>query len=236
MIKLNDIKKKKNKYILEFENEELEVFEEVIIEFMLLKKQEIDESMYKEILSYKKNIDALHLSIDYLKKPRTVYETKKYLKELDLYDKKIIDKLLDMNLLNDELYTNMYVDYQSRISLKGPKLIKKELELKGVFLDFEYPNYEENINKVIDKYLKNNKDKPTKMLNYNLNKYLISKGYDRTDNYYYNDDEALIEADIDKLLIKNKKLDKSKLRTKLYQSLLNKGYESSLINEYLNKI
>ena len=141
-----------------------------------------------------------------------------------------------MNLLNDELYTNMYVDYQSRISLKGPKLIKKELELKGVFLDFEYPNYEENINKVIDKYLKNNKDKPTKMLNYNLNKYLISKGYDRTDNYYYNDDEALIEADIDKLLIKNKKLDKSKLRTKLYQSLLNKGYESSLINEYLNKI
>ena len=236
MIKLLDIKKKKNKYILVFENEELEVFEEVIIKFMLLKKQEIDESAYKEILLYKKYVDALHLSIDYLKKPRTTYETKKYLKELDLYDKKIIDKLLDMNLLNDELYTNMYVDYQSRINLKGPKLIKKELELKGVFLDFDYPNYEENINKVIDKYLKNNKDKPTKMLNYNLNKYLISKGYDKTDNYYYNDDESLIEADIEKLLNKNKRIDKSKLRIKLYQSLINKGYDSSLINDYLSKL
>ena len=111
-----------------------------------------------------------------------------------------------------------------------------ELEIKGVHLDFEYPNYDENIKKLIDRYLKNNKDKATKMLNYGLNNYLITKGYDRIDEYFYNDDSELIERDIEKLLIKNKKLDKSKLRMKLYSSLISKGYDSSLINEYLDKL
>nr|MCR5462379.1 hypothetical protein [bacterium] len=68
------------------------------------------------------------------------------------------------------------------------------------------------------------------------NNYLITKGYDKTDNYYYNDDNELIKKDIDKLLIKNKMLDKNKLRMKLYSSLITKGYDSSLINEYLNGI
>ena len=38
MIELKNIKKEKNKYLLEFSNESLSVFEEVIIKFMLLSK------------------------------------------------------------------------------------------------------------------------------------------------------------------------------------------------------
>lgn len=236
MKKILDIKKKKNKYIITFQNEEIEVFEDVIIKFMLLKKRDLEDSEYNELIKYSKYIDSLNLAINYLKKPRTVYEVKKYLKDLKIYDEEIIKKLLDMGLLNDRLYTDMYVDYQSRINLKGPKLIKKELEIKGVYLDFEYPNYDENINRLIDRYIKNNKDKPTKMLNYGLNNYLITKGYEKIDKLFYNDDESLIENDIDKLLIKFKKLDKNKLKMKLYSSLISKGYDSSLINEYLNKL
>ena len=236
MVELIDIKKKKNKYILVLKDEEIEVFEEVIIKFMLLKKRDLEDNEFKELLKYKNYTDALHLAIDYLKKPRTEFEVKTYLKSIKSYDINIIKKLIDMGLINDLAYMNMYVDYQSRINLKGPKLIKKELEMKGINLDFEYPNYEENINKVIDKYLKNNKDKSTKMLNYGLNNYLITKGYDKTDNYYTNDDESLIEKDIDKLVRKYNKLDKPKLRMKLYSSLISKGYESSLINEYLDKL
>lgn len=236
MVSIKNIEKKKNKYVIEFSDSSIEVFEEVIIKFMLLKKRDLELDEYNELLKYSKYVDTLHLCITYLKKPHTILETKNYLKKLNLYDKEIIKKLLDMGLLNDKLYMDLYVDYQSRINLKGPKLIKKELELKGINDDFTYPNYEENINKLIDRYLKNNKDKPTKMLNYSLNNYLITKGYDKTDNYYYNDDNELIKKDIDKLLIKNKKLDKNKLRMKLYSSLITKGYESSLINEYLNDI
>lgn len=236
MVELKDIKKKKNKYILVFSDNELEVFEEVIIKFMLLKKRDLEDEEYKELIKYSNYVNGLHLAINYLKKPRSVLEVKKYLKELKIYDKEIINKLLDMGLLNDKLYMDMYVDYQSRINLKGPKLIKKELELKGIFLDFEYPNYEENINKLIDRYLKNNKDKPTKKLNYDLNNYLITKGYDKTDNYFYNDDNLLIEDDIKKLKIKLKKYDGFTLKKKMYSSLINKGYESSLISEYLEKL
>lgn len=236
MIEIIDIKKKGNKYIIVFKDEEIEVYEDVLIKLMLLKKRDITKEEYNELLSLKKYYDALNLSIKYLHKPRTVYEVKKYLMDLKCYDKEIIKKLLDMGLLNDRIYTDMYVDYQARINLKGPKLIKKELEIKGVHLDFEYPNYDDNIKKLIDRFLKNNKDKPTKKLNYDLNNYLITKGYDKTDEYFYNDDESLIENDINKLYTRNKKLDKSKLRVKLYSSLLNKGYESSLINEYLDKL
>ena len=236
MVELIDIKKKKNKYIIEMKDEEIEVFEEVIIKFMLLKKRDLEDNEFKELLKYKKYTDTLHLAIDYLKKPRTLLEVKKYLRSIKSYDEEVIKKLLDMGLINDKLYMNMYVDYQSRINLKGPKLIKKELEMKGINLDFEYPNYEENINKLINKYIKNNSDKPSKMLNYGLNNYLITKGYDKVDDYFYNDDSELIKKDIDKLLIKYKKLEGYSLRMKLYSSLINKGYDSSLINEYLDKL
>ena len=74
------------------------------------------------------------------------------------------------------------------------------------------------------------------MLNLALNNYLIIKGYDKTDEYFYNDDESLIENDIEKLMNKNKKLEGNKLKMKLYSSLINKGYDSSLINEYLQKL
>ena len=231
-----DIKKKGNKYFVILEDEEIEVYEDVLIKLMLLKKRDITNDENTELIRLKKYYDTLNLVIKYLHKPRTIFEVKKYLMDLKCYDKEIINKLLDMGLLNDRSYTDMYVDYQARINLKGPKLIKKELEIKGVHLDFEYTYYEENIHKLIDRYLKNNKDKPTKKLNYDLNNYLITKGYDKIDEYFYNDDESLIENDIEKLLIKNKKLDKSKLRMKLYSSLLNKGYDSSLINEYLDKL
>ena len=231
-----EIKKKGNKYFVILKDEEIEVYEDVLIKLMLLKKRDITDYEYNELIKLKKYYDALNLAIKFLHKPRTTYEVKKYLLDLKCYDKEIINKLLDMGLLNDRLYTDMYVDYQSRINLKGPKLIKKELEIKGVHLDFEYSNYDDNIHKLIDRYLKNNKDKPTRKLNYDLNNYLITKGYDKVDEYFYNDDESLIENDIEKLLIKNKKLDKSKLRMKLYSSLLNKGYDSSLINEYLDKL
>lgn len=236
MKKILDIKKKKDKYIITFEGETIEVFEEVIIEFMLLKKRDLELDEYNKLIKYKNYIDSLHLAINYLKKPRTIKEVRIYLKNNKCYDEKIIKKLLDMGLLNDKLYMEMYVDYQSRINLKGPKLIKKELELKGINMDFEYPNYDENINKLINKFIKNNKDKTTKMLNYSLNNYLITKGYDKINEYFYNDDEALIQSDIDKLLIKNKKLEGYKLKIKLYSSLVNKGYDSSLINEYLDKL
>ena len=236
MKQILDIKKKKDKYIITFTDEVVEVFEEVIIEFILLKKRDLELDEYNKLIKYKNYIDALHLAISYLKKPRTIKETRIYLKDNKCYDEKIIKKLLDMGLLNDKLYMEMYVDYQARINLKGPKLIKKELELKGIDMDFEYPNYDENINKLINRFIKNNKDKPTKMLNYSLNNYLITKGYDKTSEYFYNDDEELIQADIDKLLIKNKKLEGTKLRMKLYSSLINKGYDSSLINEYLDKL
>lgn len=235
MIKILDIKKKKNKYVIVFEEEEIEVFEEVLIKMMLLKKRDLEEDEYIKLIKLKNYYDSLNLAIKYLHKPRTTYEVKKYLMDLKCYDKEIIKNLLDMGLLNDRLYTDMYVDYQSRINLKGPKLIKKELEIKGVHLDFDYPNYDEIRDKVVDKYLKNNKNKASKMLNYNLNKYLISKGFDPIEANYSNNDRELIEKDIDKLLIKYKKIEKNKLRLKLYTSLLNKGYESSLINEYLDK-
>ena len=236
MIEIIEIRKNKNKYIIVFKDEELEVCEDVLIKLMLLKKRDISNEEYNELLRLKKYYDTLELAIKFLHKPRTVYEAKKYLLDLKCYDKEIINKLLDMGLLNDKQYTDMYVDYQSRINLKGPKLIKKELEIKGIHLDFIYPNYDENIHKLIDRYLKNNKDKPTKMLNYGLNNYLIIKGYDKIDEYFYNDDISLIKNDIEKLIIKNKKLDKDKLRRKLYSSLITKGYDSSLINEYLEKI
>lgn len=235
MIELKEITKKKNKYFLEFDTETLEVFEEVIIEFMLLKNRLIDDSEYKKIKAYAKYIDTLHLAIDYVKKPKTIKEVKDYLYKLNIYDKNVINKLIDMGMLNDKMYASMYADYQARINLKGPKLIKKELELKGVEFDFEYPYYEENMKKLIDRFLKNNKDKPTKLLNYNLNIYLINKGYDKVDEYFYNDDEALIKKEIEKLK-KTIKIIDNKAKIKLYNKLIQKGYDSSLIREYLDKL
>ena len=87
MVEIKEIKKKKkkNKYIIVFGNYDLEVFEEVIIKFMLLKKRDLELDEYNELIKYNDYINALHLAINYLKKPRTILEVRRYLKELKCF-------------------------------------------------------------------------------------------------------------------------------------------------------
>ncbi|MCR5462859.1 MAG: hypothetical protein K6E87_07350 [bacterium] len=56
MVSIKNIEKKKNKYIIEFSDSSIEVFEEVIIKFMLLKKRDLELDEYNELLKYSKYV------------------------------------------------------------------------------------------------------------------------------------------------------------------------------------
>lgn len=236
MVEIKSITKKKNKYILTTSISEIEVFEEVLIEFRLLKATTLSSTDYNKMIEYSKYVDSLHLAIAYLSKPRTKLEVKKYLYDNSSYDESVIKKLIDMGLINDALYKDMYVDYQSRINLKGPNLIKKELEQKGIYDDFDYPNYDENINKLTEKYLLNNKNKSTRALNQGLYNYLLLKGYNPTFSAFTNDDSSLIEKEVEKLLRKYSCFNQTEKRKKIFQALIYKGFDASTINNYLDNL
>ena len=70
--------------------------------------------------------------IDY--KPRTTKEVINYLLDKNILEEdinEIIRRLEDINYLNDELYTKMYID-ESIKNLKGPYLIIHHLEVLGI--------------------------------------------------------------------------------------------------------
>lgn len=237
MINLLEIKKDKQKYLLVTNIETLSVYEEVLIEFSLLSKRDIEEKRFEEIKKYATYINNYHIALKYLKRPRTKKELSNYLKKQDIFDIRIIENLEKKGFLNDKLYMEEYIQYQKNYNLKGPLLIKKGLNEKGIFDEFIYGDEEENIAKLTEKYLKNNKNKNTKALNQGLFIHLANKGYHPIYTNYEGNDLETIKKDFQKILAKyEKKYEGYILKQKIYASLLNKGYASSLINTYLSKL
>lgn len=114
----------------------LSVHEDMLVKYRLLKGEQIETANICEIV----RADELHVA--YLKairflsiRPRSTYEMKVKLKQLG-YDPDVIqitlDKLFQLNYLNDEEYTKNIVEQKIHYQKKGRLLIKQELKQKGV--------------------------------------------------------------------------------------------------------
>lgn len=246
-MKIEKIKKlSNNRYKFEFDSGSIILYEDVILDNNLLYKKEIDDSLFKKISKENIYYDAYHKTLKYvMTKMRSIYEVEIYLNKLELNDtdkNKIIKKLKDINVLNDELYAEAFISDKINLTSDGPLKIRKELKDKKInddiidkyLSDYDNDIFIEKINKLLSKK-KNNKYSnyafKQKMLNY-----FINLGYDKALvlsllNNIDTDTSLVVQKEYDNLYRKlSKKYTDDKLDYEIKSRLYKKGFSMDEIN------
>lgn len=241
----------KDKYKVYFENEELTLYEDVILKYNLISKKNIDLDLLDKVLESNKYYEMYNLALNYISfKMRSSSEIREYLIKKDASNEiidNIIHDLYNKNVLNDKLYITSFINDSINLKDIGPLKIKNELIKKGFdenIID-EYLNkfkdnvWEDKIKKLIKKYLLNKK-LSTNMIKLKILNDLNIKGYSKEmiypllDNISL-DDENNIKEEYKKAYKKYSiKYKDRELNNKITNYLLRKGYNYSDINKLIN--
>ncbi|MFC4556826.1 recombination regulator RecX [Virgibacillus kekensis] len=256
-------KRRKDRYNIFLDNGNGEEYgfsvdEAVLIEFGLRKNMELDDSMITTLIKK----DTLHksytLAINFLSyRMRTKKEIYDYLekKEVDQeHINKIMKKLEDEGLIDDNQFAEAFVRTRIHTTSKGPLLVKKELMEKGVSKSIaeeavDLYNYETQFKKAmkwVKKKLNSSKNNSFQKQLQQLQGTLMQKGFTQdvikdviNEARYEKDDDVEWDAlyvQGEKLLRKNrKKYEGFELRQKMKEALYRKGFAIDLINKFLDE-
>ena len=145
-MKIIKYKKKDNsKYEVFLEDgEKLDVFEDVILDNNLLYKNNIDGKLLSKIIEDNDVYKIYNSCVKYISiRVRSTKEIRDYLRKKDVSleeEEKIINKLKDCNLLNDEYFTECFIKDKLNLTNWGEHKIKNKLLECGID------------NNIIDKY------------------------------------------------------------------------------------
>lgn len=237
-------KDKNNIYKIYFDDDVvISLYDDVIVKYNLLVNKEMDINKFNEIVQYNSFLDGYYKSIKYInKKMRTELEIRKYLIKLDIKEKDINDiiKLLYKDgYLNKEVYYKAFINDRYNLSSDGPLKVSKELVKLGYnendFKEYLYSfNWDEKINKLLDKKIKLNHKLSNNMFKIKLLNDLVKLGYQKSsvmmvlDNIVFSDDYKILEYELNK--IKNKysvKYSGNELEYKVINYLFKKGFNLS---------
>jgi len=248
-------KKNKEQYEVFLENgEKLLIYEEVIIKNNLLVNKNINEKMLETINRennaegiYSKCIKYISTRIRSEKEIRDYLEKKEY--DIELINK-TIDKLKKNKLINNEVFVEAFINDKLLLTNYGPLKIKNELTKHKIeasiinkYLDKIDKNiYDGKIDKIINKYVKNNKKYSNNMLKNKIQTHLVDLGYPK-EMYMYkleninvcNTDEILkkeFEKELKKL---SRKYSDNELKLKLKQKMYQKGFNISKIDKFIDE-
>ena len=241
-MKINKFKKTgKNKYKVIFDNTELTLYEDIILKYDLLIKNDIDIDLIDKIVEENRKYDVYETALNYIEvKMRNKKELVKYLTNKGFEKsliKDTINKLEELGLLNNKSYITAYVNDKVNLSNDGPYKIRKSLldldfdesEIDDYLNTIPYEVWEEKIEKLINKKKNIMKNKSYYMFINKMKNDLYNLGYDKEliDNKLSNIEyeSNAIEKDFEKA---NKKYDGDK--TKINNYLLRKGYSYEEIN------
>ena len=250
-MKIEKIQKSGKKYKITLENGKIiNTYEEVILENSLLYHKYINEKLLEKIIidteyykNYNKALDMIN------RKLRSEYEIRKLLEKSETKEddiEKIINKLKNIKLIDDEAFAKAYTNDKINLSLDGPYKIRRHLEEHKIpeelinqaidSIDRKVINY--RITKIIDKKLKNNTKYTPFQLKQKITTYLINLGYDREDIYSILDNYKIerpnLKKEMDKVLNRlKKKYSGDKLIYNLKNKLYVKGYSKEEIEEYI---
>lgn len=140
-MKILKYKKKRNgQYEIQLDSgKNLCLYEEVILNFSLLLKKNIDEEELDEILLSNQEYDVYYVALKSLKNRfKSVKELRISLLKKEYPVESVesaIHKLLSQGYLDDRSFAKAYINTQMITTSKGPKKIEKELLEKGVSRD-----------------------------------------------------------------------------------------------------
>ncbi|WEV44973.1 recombination regulator RecX [Streptococcaceae bacterium ESL0687] len=261
MIKIIKIEKKKRLYKVEFDKSEtIYVTEDTIVRYMMSKGSEFSEADLKEITDFANFSREKNLAIYYISfKMRTKMEVILYLKEHKIDNHqiaKIITSLEESKYINDENYTESFINSKINSQGTGPQQIKQKLLAKGISRDLVeskladllgYDKQLELAQELAEKLVMQKYQKlPLKMLKIKISQNLINKGFSydiakealtaldlESDSQI---EDELFEKDFNKILKRyQNKYTGYDLKQRITAALARKGYDFDLINRNLRE-
>ena len=238
-----------NRYKIYLDEEEIVLYDDVILEFGLLTKKEIDKNLFEEMNKKNDELKNYYLAVKYInRRLRSEKEIREYLHKYVSDDKlidRIVNKLYKNNLLNDELFTRAFVLDAINLGNDGRKRIEKKLYDHGIkreYIENELDNIsDDKIREKADKYI-SRKIK----YNHNSSKYqlinkikvdLINLGYDKEMIESLLSSYDIIDDDIQKKeyekakRLLSKKYTGRELERKIKERLYRKGFRNIIIEE-----
>mgnify|MGYP004456032685 FL=1 len=240
-------KDKGNKYKVLIDDINYTLYDDVIVKYSLLLKDEISEKELNAIVEENDKLSSYYDSIKYItKKMRSKLEIKEFLRK-KMINEKVIDetikKLEENHFLNEELFIKAYVNDQINLTNNGKNKILKGLVKLGIdndqastYLDnIDNEVFMSKIDKYVDKKISTNKNSSIYMLKNKIMTDLINLGYEKSDivevlnSKEINDDEAK-KREYEKIKRSlEKKYSGDVLEYKIREKLYRKGFRSNEI-------
>lgn len=247
----------------------LGVDETVLMRFALHKGQEITSDQQTAIKEAEARAKVFTQALNYLSYGlRSSQEMADYLakqrvqnpqdpdgKDIPIQTKvihEVLGKLTDLGYLNDLVYAQSYVRTAANINHKGPIVIERELNLKGVpnadiltaMDEYSDSMLQENLTELGRKYIKRKQKLPPKRLKQQLQAYLLTKGYPQEDvaevvahlDMSASQDQETVSLDreaLKQVKRRQRKYSGYELKQRVSQSLFQKGFAYDLIQDWL---
>lgn len=240
-----------NKYSLTIDDKKHIVYDDVLLQYNILKAKEITDEEYNRIVKANNYHEGYNKSLKFiLAKQRTESELRDKLRSLSVGKDdidKIISRLRQEKYLDDEKYVQSYINDQVLLKLNGPKKIFLELKRLGFneilinsYLDkVDKKVWAEKVTKIFEKKCRMSKNLSKKMLLMKLKKDYQNLGYMESDyqslldNIEY-DESGSITRDYQKLYDKlSKKYEGERLKLMIKQKLYQLGYSLEKIETVL---
>ena len=251
MITIVEVKKNRKKYLVSTLNNDYSFEEDTIIKYGIFKNKEFTKDELENIIRDDQKNKILNIALFYLSfRNRTVFEVYTYLRKKDYSEQlvlSIIDRLKDLEYLNDRSFSLELIDYYIRIN-KGPKVIIEKLKQKGIdeliinetMVLYDDETVKNVIQTIIEKNINNNIQEPIKKQKQKLYNKLLRDGFSGSvilsminQFEFIEDYEENLIKEIEKSKKRYSKYDEKIMKNKIITSLLNKGYEYNVIKNYL---
>lgn len=239
------------------DGESLKISEDTLVRYHLFKGQELEEETIQKIKESSIFDFFFQQALDYLSYHlRSEKEIRTYLKKknINLTDiNKIVDRLKELELINDLVYGESYVRTNMRLSDKGPKELVQQMKQKGLssdvieqaLLQYTFENQVKIAKKIAEKLLGKNYGRSQKELLRKIQQTLITKGFMEDVIQSAVDvlpKEIHLEKEYDHLVKQGEKLWKKNIRfdifrrkMKVKQILHQKGFSLDMIQQFIEE-
>jgi regulatory protein len=204
-------KDKKGKYQIDFGDEKVSTYDDVILNNNLLYKREINNHEMEQIMKETEYYDSYQKIIKFcLTKVRSKFEVEEFIKKINFENQKekVFSDLSKIGLINDLYFAKTYVNDKFRLYSYGPDYIRETLKMHDIDEEIidtalnEISQEEINIKleKMIEKKIRFSKNDSKVKLQLKLVYELTNRGFSKDhiletfENLYEENDTALNKA------------------------------------------
>lgn len=234
-------KLKNGMYRITFENQQVDIHEDLILQYNLLLKREVSDDLLLVLEKENRKYQVYNIALRELqKKLRSEKELRDILRKKeveDVYIEKVLILLREQGYLNDSIYLESYIHDRILLSSDGPLKIQKDLLDRGFSASdilsklesFDTSLEEERILKIVQKNMKQNR-KSLSQFCLKMKQMLSRLGYHDTaiasilEGISF-DEKSLMQKEYDKLYRRlSTKYSGKELEYQIRQRLFQKGF------------